>query len=449
MRCFLILLNFLLICAGTAAAGGTEIRDLRELSQVPLSHLDPAAADTPLLPPADRDRLRAEYEALHFEPWRQEVPRHRLDQIAWGFYIYRGKPGYGRDGRAHPPDWLGELEVNARLDEYPRGGFPAVTVSRTDIRRLPTREPHSLSPQNPGEGYPFDNLQESSVPAGTPLRVLHSSRDGKWLLVETAYILGWTTPEAVAQVSREFIRRWENGRYAAIVRDKTSVRDEEGRPCFRASLGSLHPKIGEDEKRVWIWTARRDAGGQAILRRASVPREAAADLPLPMTPRRIAGLAGELVGQPYGWGGLGGKRDCSAMIRDLFAPFGVWLPRNSGDQALYGRFTGLKDLPAAEKEARIIRQGVPWRTLLWTPGHIMLYIGLRQGKPLIFHNFWSVKTQDDQGKKNKIIVGHAAVTTLHPGRELPNGERAGSDILSGLEGMTLVGEPPENGGSTK
>ena len=50
----------------------------------------------------------------------------------------------------------------------------------------------------------------------------------------------------------------------------------------------------------------------------------------------------------------------------------------------------------------------------------MLYIGVHNGKPLIFHNFWSIKTQDADGKRGKIIVGRAAVTTLHPGRELPN-----------------------------
>ena len=90
----------------------------------------------------------------------------------------------------------------------------------------------------------------------------------------------------------------------------------------------------------------------------------------------------------------------------------------------------------------IIREGVPWRTLLWTPGHIMLYIGVHQGKPLIFHNFWSIRTRDADGKKGKVIVGRAAVTTLHPGSELRNWDLPRADILSGLEGMVFLGEPP-------
>ena len=75
----------------------------------------------------------------------------------------------------------------------------------------------------------------------------------------------------------------------------------------------------------------------------------------------------------------------------------------------------------------------------------MLYIGVHQGKPLIFHNFWSINTRDTDGKRGKIIVGRAAVTTLHPGGGLPNPDSTRVDRLSGLEGMTLLGEPPENG----
>jgi len=180
-----------------------------------------------------------------------------------------------------------------------------------------------------------------------------------------------------------------------------------------------------------------------VARRAWLPADAVADRPVPFTPRHVAEIASELAGEPYGWGGLDGKRDCSAMIRDLFTPFGLWLPRNSGDQAQTGRFVSFRYLSPEQKEALIIRQGVPWRTLLWTPGHIMLYIGLHEGHPLIFHNFWSVKTRDAAGKQGRIIIGRASVTTLHPGRERPDLDLPGADVLYGLGGMTLLGESPE------
>jgi hypothetical protein len=269
------------------------------------------------------------------------------------------------------------------------------------------------------------------------------SRDRKWFLAETSHLLGWVSATNIAAVDPVFMRTWENGRYVTIVRDKTPVRDAKT-VLYRAPLGAVFPKVGEDAGRTWIWTAARDARGKALLRKAAVAKEAAADKPLPFTPRHVARLSRELAGEPYGWGGLGGKRDCSALVRDIFAPFGLWLPRNSSEQAVAGKFTSFRNLSSAEKEALIVREGAPWRTLLWTPGHIMLYIGVHQGKPLVFHNFWSIKTRDADGKNGRVIVGRAAVTTLHPGRELQNLDLPRAGILYGLEGMVFLGEPPSD-----
>jgi cell wall-associated NlpC family hydrolase len=439
----LILLSLLLLVPGSGDARAV-IRDLQELSQNPADYVDRVTADRPLLSAEAQGRLSAEYERLHFVPWHQTAPRHSLEQVFWGFREYGANPGFGKDGRKRSAAWIGKMAANAHLDDYPQGGFPAVTVRRADFRVLPTRESHSSYP-NPANGYAFDNLQESSVPAGTPILVTQVSRDGQWLLAETSSALGWIQMSAAAQAGPEFMKAWESGRYAAIVLDDVPVRDERGVLCFQASLGALFPKTGEQADRVRILTAVRDGHGMARLRKAWVKKAAATDQPLPFTARQVAQLASALAGEPYRWGGMDGKRDCSSLVQDLFSPFGLWLPRNSREQAGAGRFVSFKDLPPAEKETLIIRQGVPWRTLLWTPGHIMLYIGVHQGRPLIFHNFWSIKTRDASGKQGRIIVGHASVTTLHPGLELPDLDLPRADILYGLGGMTLLGEPPEAG----
>ena len=126
---------------------------------------------------------------------------------------------------------------------------------------------------------------------------------------------------------------------------------------------------------------------------ARLPRAAGAPWPLEPSAQGIARLAQNILGQPYGWGGLFGWRDCSATTRDLLAPFGLWLPRNSGDQAQAGtRFVSLEGLTPAQKEERIQALGLPWLSLLWMPGHIMLYVGAPQGRYLVLHSVWGVKT---------------------------------------------------------
>ncbi len=161
------------------------------------------------------------------------------------------------------------MAVNAHIEDYPQGGFPAVTVKRIDFRVLPTRERHLSSPKRFGKHYPFDNLQESSAPPGTPVLVTHRSRDGKWLLTETSYALGWVPATDVAAVNSEFMRSWESGRYAVIIRDKAPVRDEKGVRRFRAPLGAVFPKVGEDARDTWILTALRDDKGKARLGKAT------------------------------------------------------------------------------------------------------------------------------------------------------------------------------------
>ena len=441
----LVLRILLFLSVWGGVAGGAVIRDLTDLSQDPLSYVDRKAADTPLLSAPEQARLNAESDLLYFAPWHRTKPRHTPELASWGFREYAGNPGYGKGGRPHPPDWIRKLAENARLDDYPQGIFPAVTVKRTDFRHLPTREPHFNYPRGSVREDSFDNLQVSSAPAGMPVLVTLVSRDRKWFLTETNHILGWVPATDIAAVDPEFMRTWETGRYVTIVRDKTPVR--EGKTVlYRAPMGAIFPKVGEDAGRTWIWTAARDTRGKALLQKAAVERKAVADKPLPFTPGHVARLSRELAGEPYGWGGLGGKRDCSALIRDIFVPFGLWLPRNSSEQAVAGRFTSFRGLSPAEKEALIVREGAPWRTLLWTPGHIMLYIGVHQGKPLIFHNFWSIRTRDAHGKKGRVIVGRASVTTLRPGRELRNLDLQ-ADRLYGLEGMVFLGEPPSGNGT--
>jgi hypothetical protein len=70
----------------------------------------------------------------------------------------------------------------------------------------------------------------------------------------------------------------------------------------------------------------------------------------------------------------------------------------------------------------------------------MLYMGVYDGEPLVFHNLWGISTRTALGRRGKLIVGHAAITTLHPGRELRNYDEAAADLTKNLMGMTLLVE---------
>jgi cell wall-associated NlpC family hydrolase len=439
---FLITLIFLCLSSGFGSAD-EAIQDIRELKQDHRVYLDQNAPETLMMDPQEQRQRDQEYNGRHFSPWRRSQPQSGLEDIAAEFEKYEQNRGYGKNGRKYAKSWIKRLRANAGLQDYSGAGYPAITIRHSSLRALPTAEAHFNSSEQALSGHPFDNLQATTVMVNTPVFISHVSRDKKWVWAETGYYFGWLPGLDVAALSADFRKDWETGRYAVIVRDKTTLHDAEGLFLFQAPLGAIFPLVNDGPAGLEILVAVADADRRAVLKKVTLPKDAAAAKPVPMTTAQMARLANELINEPYGWGGLNGNRDCSAMTRDLFAPFGVWLPRNSMEQALEGgTFIDLSALSAREKEEKIVSQGIPYLTLLWRKGHIMLYMGTHNGKPLVFHNLWGISTMTAPGRKGKLIVGHAAITTLHPGRELPDYSKAAADLSTNILGMTLLVERP-------
>jgi hypothetical protein len=94
----------------------------------------------------------------------------------------------------------------------------------------------------------------------------------------------------------------------------------------------------------------------------------------------------------------------------------------------------------AEKEAAIKGAAAPFRSLVWLKGHIGLYLGQYEGKALLFHNMWGLRTRDAKGGcDNRAIVGKAVVTTLRPGVERPDLCSPGS-LLDRVERAVVLPE---------
>ena len=435
---FSMILGFVYLLTGCFSTPGT-IRDIQELKQDHAVYLGGRMPEAPMMNPEEQRQRDREYNERYFSPWHGNQTRCSLADIAFEFEKYGKSRGYGENGRKHDRSWIKKLEANARLQNYPDAGYPAITIRHSNMRALPTGKPYFGSARQSVSGYPFDNLQVTAVMVNTPVFISHISRDKAWVFVETSYSSGWMKAVDVASLSGDFIKQWETGSYAVITKDKMPLYDGNGLFLFRGALGAIFPMVERREKRIEILVAVADADRRAVLKKIAVSAEAIAAKPVPMTAARMARMANELINEPYGWGGLHGNRDCSAMIRDLIAPFGIWLPRHSADQAQSGgTFIDLSTLTAEEKEKKIVSEGIPYLTLLWRQGHIVLYIGDLNGKPLVFHNFWGISTQSVFGRKGKFIVGHAAITTMHPGRELLNYNRNAADLAVNIQGMTLL-----------
>jgi cell wall-associated NlpC family hydrolase len=279
-----------------------------------------------------------------------------------------------------------------------------------------------------------DSLQNSTLKPGEPLAVYAASKDSAWFFIATGAVVGWVRSDKVAPVDEEFMERYMYGPHSVIIRDDVKVADASGKPICTIKLGAVIPAEGPD-----LLLPERGKNGMASIKRHRPEEDAALPWPIPFTPRNAAAAMDQMMGEPYGWGGSDGHRDCSALTRDYFSLFGVWLPRNSADQARTGANLPLKNIPSAQRAGTIVESAIPFATLIHMPGHIMIYLGLSGSAPVVFHNAWGVRVNSPSGT-GRAVIGRAAVTSLTAGEELKN--RPGASLF--IDRIDLLAYPMAN-----
>ncbi|WP_243360706.1 SH3 domain-containing protein [Fundidesulfovibrio terrae] len=406
--------------------------DLKELPQDALAYMDKAKADAPLLTP-ETAKMRSEiYIDRLFAPWRGGNPAYARKSANRSLAAYSRNPGYDASGMAHLKPWADRIAWNANLRAFGSQRRPAIAVNNTNLRAIPTMDPRFGTPGRPGQGYPFDLLQVSALWIGTPVLVDHISRDGAWALVETAIAPGWVRTADLAYVDDPFMSQYLSKAFGTVIAENVPLL-----PGVQAGVGAVLAVEDTDGVRLRLAVPAPGPGGRAETRPVWVTQGQAGLMPMPATASNIARAANQMMGQPYGWGGLDGKRDCSAATRDVLAPFGLWLPRNSAAQAKSGMYIPLEGMTGEEKEQAILKNGVPYSTLVWMPGHILLYIGQYKGHPVVFHDVWGMRTLEPNGTEGRKVIGKAVVTTLRVGEIYPEvgPERI---MLNRVRGITLV-----------
>jgi hypothetical protein len=422
-----------LVLLDGCAARERRIADLAELPQSASWYQARVEGADWRAKPGFQKGMAAEWRANWFEPWLKPDPQAGAAQIKEDGEDFIANPGFGENLLARRNPYFIALIKNSSWQNYPNAGWNAITTNSTDLRLLPSAKPVYSSPE-PGEGFPFDRMQQTSLPPNTPVYVHHQTKDRAWLLVQTPLAWGWLPAGQTARIAQSQAERIMGCDLMAITAEEADVAGLKHGHLFKASIGAVLPLIGESQRHWQTLVAVKDYQGRAVLISALIEKTSAARFPAELNAKNIARLADRVMGQAYGWGGLYGDRDCSGFMRDLFAACGLWLPRNSTDQAQKGgRFMDLAGLDARAKKQAIMRDGIPFLSLVWLPGHIMLYVGAWQGEPLVLHNMWALRTGNNGG-----IIGRAVITTLEPGRERADLERPDGLLINRVGGITLL-----------
>ena len=184
-----------------------------------------------------------------------------------------------------------------------------------------------------------------------------------------------------------------------------------------------------------------DSGLSAPLSRSEAEAVVASRPAAALTRRALLTEAFAMLGEPYGWGGKDGGYDCSRFLLELFARFGIELPRHSARQAMAGTFS--VDVSSVEdlNEKRLLLEAAARRgiVLLQFPGHIMLYLGTTElGTPMAIHAFSEFLTPCEGSEFETVNrIDRIAVSDLTLGEGSTR-----RDFLSRITTLTVIGRPP-------
>lgn len=305
--------------------------------------------------PARQPDLGTPIDVAALEGELRERLAYVADKLRTGAYVER-------DGGQASSD---AIEALTSLPALTTSAELRVAVSPLPLRCAPRREGF----YTPSLDLAFDRNACSLVRAQEPVELLALWSNGMWL-ARTRYALGWIADLAalsppVSPADAQVI-------LGPRVRLEQAV--EVG--GVRVAEGTL---VAPAEGGVYVATP--DGFSEAAGR--TTPTERA------LTRRAFLERAFAFLGTPYGWGGHEGGRDCSRYLLDLFADFGLPLPRHSARQAVAGTFAiDVQSLGSTEKLLAIETAQHKGLVLLHFPGHIMLYLGRDEaGRPYALHSF--------------------------------------------------------------
>ena len=243
----------------------------------------------------------------------------------------------------------------------------------------------------------FDYQGLVGIRMNEPVAAFGASADGKYLQVYTSCCSGWVRKEDIAFCANktEWLAAWDIPAEKRLVfwGDKLYTDYSRSAPetaCRLITMGTVLERIQVTDPDALIINrlpvhnyavylpVRKEDGSYGKTPALLNAREKLSEDYLPLTGANLAKVALASLGDAYGWGATLNNEDCTSLNRNVFACFGLDLPRNGNWQwPLSMPKADVTDLTQEEKEALLDK--LPLGTLLDFPGHQMMYLGKVNG----------------------------------------------------------------------
>jgi hypothetical protein len=385
-----------------------------------------------------KDKTKAVYNILGFPPVRYGSSFRDSFESNVKYILSQG---YVRsDGTKVSKDYASEMTKVMDID-----GIPArievkwgLTVAPCEQRLLPTTE-HLF---RDAADKSIDRLQNNALDLAVPVVILHKSKDGQWVYVISPNSDGWIEAKYVAVCPQDELIRFEaQSSFIVVTAAKADLFLD---PTLRQHDTYLHMGTRLPLSREWdqgvvqVMIPVRASDGRCTYDAAYLSDSQVHKGYLAYTPRNAIEQAFKLLNAPYGWGGMYGEQDCSRFIQEIFASMGIVLPRNSAQQGKTGRLAASfwTRSSIAYRTGILSNSATGGITLLQFPGHVMLFLGIVDGKPYAIHDIFAYTDLDNKSGERRIAVNRVAVTSL----SLGNGTKKGSLLQRIVNVRVLIPE---------
>lgn len=365
---------------------------------------------------------------LYPEFWLKRFPDFELEQDWIG--AWRAQPEFSiKNYFENIDDQLknlsdkNELLPEKIIDRFIHWKQPeyGLITKACDLKLLPSEKPLLSNKEEPD----LDRNQLSGLNIGDQAVIYGISPDGEWFIAVTDAGAGWIKRGMIGIGSKTEVLNFTNEQSRMVLIDPNS-RIQTGDLNFTADMGCSFPI--NDYLRRTILIPQRNAKGNLRFTTGVIIDEAVRDH-LPKTVHHLIRQAFKYLGHPYAWGdhdSEGYGPDCSRLVRNVLRSMGFDPPRNSQEQLAAGKKR--IELASFKNNQRLnrIKKLAPG-SLLFTPGHVMIFLGEDQNEVYVIHALYNYKQKTNNGEES-VKVKQVTVSGLTLG--------TGTDTGSILDRLT-------------
>jgi len=303
-------------------------------------------------------------------------------------------------------------------------------TKRKDLRAFPT----NIVFAKEAESIDVNLFQLTNLPIGSPVAILHKSKNRKWYYVQSDTYKGWIKSEnlVLTRNKKEIFDYLNTNKFLIVTESKVETEPnpflkEVSNILFQMGdkipliefdkipesipISNLHAQSAEGCYVVKIPV--KDEDGYLQFKLALIARSN--DLCegyLPYTRGNIIRQAFKLLGERYGWGGMFGRRDCSLFIMDIYRTMGIIIPRDAEMQEEGVAGESIKFTGSIKDRENLLNQLQPGNPI-YLKGHVVMYLGKVGDNYYVIHSGAGYGIKNKDGSIRSVTVHGVFITEVH------------------------------------